>query len=377
LVEIAKVANRPIVVDAETFIGYGAIGGLVADPSRLGEDAANGTLRILGGESASQILILPNGNRMRPIFDWRQLQRWGVNESRLPPGSEIRFRELTEWERYHRQIIGIAGALLVQSALIVGLFYERRRRRLAEITSRQRLVELARINRRNMAGELTASIAHEIRQPLAGISANGSAALRWLRKATPDLGEAQESLERIVAAAHHASHAIEALRTMFKKHDQEKVPVNVNGLIEEVLAFVAGDLRRRGISVDTRLRTGLPEIMADHVQLQQVLLNLIANAVDVMASVTDRDRVLKVTSATQHPSSVLITIEDTGPGVGSKDIERSSNLFIRRNRMGRGWDCQFAVRLSRNTVDVCSRPQVARAGLQCRFHYRQAQQIEL
>ena len=147
---LTKVANRPIVVDAETFIGYGAIGGLVADPSRLGEDAANGTLRILAGESASQIPIFPNGNRMRPIFDWRQLQRWGVNESRLPPGSEIRFRELSAWERYRWQIVAIAGALSVQLALIGGLFYEHRRRRLAEITSRQRLTELARINRRNM-----------------------------------------------------------------------------------------------------------------------------------------------------------------------------------------------------------------------------------
>jgi signal transduction histidine kinase len=180
LVEIAKVANRPIVVDAETFIGYGAIGGLVADPSRLGEDAANVTLRILCGESASQIPILPNGNRMRPIFDWRQLQRWGVNESRLPPGSEIRFRELSAWKRYRWQIVAIAGALLAQLVLIVGLFYEHRRRRLAEITSRQRLTELARINRRNMAGELTASIAHEVKQPLAAITANGT--LTFLRE---------------------------------------------------------------------------------------------------------------------------------------------------------------------------------------------------
>ena len=123
---------------------------------------------------------------------------------------------------------------------------------------------------------------------------------------------------------------------MFKKGDQEKIPFNVNGLIEEVLAFVAGDLRRRGISVDTRLGTGLPEITANRVQLQQVLLNLIANAVDAMVSVTNRDRVLKVTSATQYPSSVLITIEDSGPGVESENIERIFEPFYTTKSGGTG-----------------------------------------
>jgi signal transduction histidine kinase len=198
------------------------------------------------------------------------------------------------------------------------------------------LAELARINRRNMAGQLTASIAHEVKQPLAAIAAYGGAALRWLRSATPDLGKAQESLEGVVGAAHHASNVIEAIRAMFKESDKEKVPFNVNGLIEEVLAFVAGDFRRRGISIDTRLRIGLPEITANRVQLQQVLLNLIANAVDAMTSVTDRDRVLKITSGTEYPSGVLIRIEDSGPGVEAKNIERIFEPFYTTKSDGTG-----------------------------------------
>jgi C4-dicarboxylate-specific signal transduction histidine kinase len=125
---------------------------------------------------------------------------------------------------------------------------------------------------------LTASIAHEVKQPLAAITANGSAALRWLKRATPDLDEATAAMERVVDAAHRAGDVIDTIRSMFKKSDQQKVPFNVNMLIEEVLAFVVGDLRRRGISVDTRLGTGLPEITANRVQLQQVLLNLSARA---------------------------------------------------------------------------------------------------
>ena len=321
LMEIAKVANRPIVVDAETFIGYGAIGGLVADPSRLGEDVANGTLRILGGESASQIPILPNGNRMRPIFDWRQLQRWGISESALPAGSELRFRESSAWEQYRWQIVIIAGVLLVQSLLIVGLLYEHRRRRHAETASRQRMSELAHMNRSSTAGELSASIAHEVKQPLAAITANGSAALRWLANATPDLGQVRAALEHILDAARHAGDVTDTIRALFKKSDGERFALNTNVVIEEILAVLRRDLQGRGVFVETRLRAGLSEIVANRVQLQQVILNLVVNAAEAMDFTTDRDRVLRVTSEQQDQSGIQITVEDSGPGMEPKNVE--------------------------------------------------------
>jgi ABC-type uncharacterized transport system substrate-binding protein len=167
---IAEAANRPIIVDAETEIGLGAIGGFLRTPDQMGRDAGRLAMRILNGEDPSDIPITV-GNPLKPIFDWRQLQRWGVGESRLPPGNEIRFRDPTAWERYRWQIVTIAGALLVQMSLIVGLFYERRRRRFAEVESRRRLSELAHMNRTATAGALSASIAHEIKQPLAAIAA--------------------------------------------------------------------------------------------------------------------------------------------------------------------------------------------------------------
>jgi C4-dicarboxylate-specific signal transduction histidine kinase len=217
----------------------------------------------------------------------------------------------------------------------VGLFYERRRRRFAEVESRQRLFELAHMNRAATAGALSASIAHEIKQPLAAIAANGSAALRWLRRATPDLDEAQESLERVVGAAHHAGDVINTIRSMFKRSDQKKDALEINVLIEEVLAVLHTDFLRRNIIVQSRLGTGLPTVAANRVQLQQVILNLCVNAADAMDGVTNRDRVLKVMSEQQSPG-VSITVEDSGVGVEPKDIERIFEPFYTTKSDGMG-----------------------------------------
>jgi signal transduction histidine kinase len=331
---IAEAANRPIIVDAETEIGLGPIGGFLRIPDQVGRDAGRLAMRILDGEDASDIPITA-GSPLKAIFDWRQLQRWGVGVSRLPPGNEIRFREPTAWERYRWQIVTIAAALLVQMSLIVGLFYERGRRRFAEVESRRRLSELAHMNRTATAGALSASIAHEIKQPLAAIAANGNAALRWLIRATPDLDEAQESMERVVGAAHRASDVIDTIRSMFKRSDQKKGALGINVLIEEVLAVLHNDFQRRKIIVQCRLGTGLPTVTANRVQLQQVILNLCANAADAMDSVTDRDRVLKIISERQS-SSVSITVVDSGVGVEPNNIERIFEPFYTTKSDGMG-----------------------------------------
>jgi signal transduction histidine kinase len=132
-------------------------------------------VRILGGEKAGDIKVPPIGWDT-PKFDWRQMQRWGISESRLPAGSGILFREPTAWEKYRWQIVVTAIALLFQTALIVGLLYEHRRRRTVEVEARQRMAQLAHLNRQTTAGELSASIAHELNQPLGAILSNAETA---------------------------------------------------------------------------------------------------------------------------------------------------------------------------------------------------------
>jgi signal transduction histidine kinase len=156
LAALADVANRPIVVQAETNVGTGAVGGIVASFRLIGREAAQLTLRVLAGEDPGAIPVT-TGNDMKPVFDWRQLQRWNVSEDRLPPGSEVRFREPTAWEQYRLQILTVCAVVLVQSALISWLLYEHRRRRRSEAASHElsgRLIHAQEEERSRLAREL-------------------------------------------------------------------------------------------------------------------------------------------------------------------------------------------------------------------------------
>ena len=159
---IAEKANRPIIVAAETFLEPGGVGGFVLVPGVIGADAATLALRILNGESPSNIPTKMT-DAIRPIFNWQQMRRWGVSESNLPPGSEVLFREPSLWENYKWQSISVAAVLLIQAALISILLHERKRRNNAEMEARHRMTELAHVNRQATAGELSSSIAHELK----------------------------------------------------------------------------------------------------------------------------------------------------------------------------------------------------------------------
>ncbi len=337
LVAIAEVANRPIIVDLESNVGFGSLGGLVAEPSSIGREAARLALRILDGESVANIPVTA-GNFVRPVFDWRQLQKWGIGETRVPTGSELRFRQASAWEQYHSEIVLIAVALLLQSGLIIGLFHEYRRRRRAEMAASRSMAELAQISRMATAGEMSASIAHEINQPLAAIVANGNAGLRWLTKATPDLGEASAALTRIVNAGHRASEVIGSIRAMFKKDEQAAHPLDINALIREILRLARGQIDAGQVSLHTHFIDRLPLITGNRVQLQQVLLNLIANAIEAMSSVRHRPRVLWISTETHNPPGVVVSVADSGTGIDPQSSERIFDAFFttKSNGMGMG-----------------------------------------
>jgi C4-dicarboxylate-specific signal transduction histidine kinase len=230
----------------------------------------------------------------------------------------------------------LAIALVVETAAIVVLVLRHRRTRQAELTARQQLTEIAQMNRLAAAGELSASMSHEIKQPLAAIAANASAALRWLARATPDMGEARAALERIIGEAHRASDVIGDIRAMFKPAGDPKAPVDVNAAIREVLALARADLESRSIAVETDLPEGLPAVVGSPAQLQQVLLNVVTNAVEAMDQVTEGARRLRITSRPHEPDGVLITVEDSGAGIDPRHAKQIFEPFYTTKQQGMG-----------------------------------------
>ncbi len=335
--EILTVANCPVLVRVETQLGFGALGGFVLLSQPMGQETGTLALRILKGEDASSIPIRP-GNFIRPVFDWRELRRWGISESRLAPQSVIRYRQPTAWEQYRWPIVLIAAVILLQTAMIIGLAYEHRRRRQAEASARSSMAQLAHMDRLAMAGELSGSIAHQISQPLAGMVAHANAGLRWLAGNAPNVEEARATFTAIAAAGRHAGEVIHHIRALFRKGAPENVLFNVKDLVRETLALADGELRRRKIVVETALVDGLPPLHGDRVQLQQVILNLIINAAEAMETITDRKRILRVVTDFADGSSVLVQVEDSGPGIDTADLERVFKPFhtTKTNGMGLG-----------------------------------------
>jgi signal transduction histidine kinase len=196
--------------------------------------------------------------------------------------------------------------------------------------------ELARVARVTTMGEMAASIAHEINQPLAAIVNNASASLRWLGQDPPNVKRARSVLERVVGDAGRASEVISSIRGMLEKGSQERVQLDVNDLVREVLTFVRADLKHHGITVRAELAEDAPRITGVRVQLQQVLLNLIANAVESMASVEHRARVLTVRSQKIGDKDIAVTVEDTGTGIDQSDLEHVFEPFFSTKPQGMG-----------------------------------------
>jgi C4-dicarboxylate-specific signal transduction histidine kinase len=196
--------------------------------------------------------------------------------------------------------------------------------------------ELARVSRLTTMGAMTASIAHEINQPLAAIAANANAGLRWLSRATPDLEEVHAALKRINNDAHRASEVIQGIRSIFKKAPQQGALIDINDVVLEVLALVHGELINYRVSAISNLVPSLPRVRADRVQLQQVILNLIMNAVEAMGTAADGARVLNVTSQLDEPNAVLVTVQDTGPGIDPNRMDRIFDAFFSTKSSGMG-----------------------------------------
>jgi signal transduction histidine kinase len=333
---VAEVANRPIIVNTETSIGRGAVGGFVLTPGSVGEEAARLASRILEGEDASKINVTTNIVNT-PVFDWRELKRWNINEGRLPPGSEVRFRPQSMWEQYHWQMVAIAAILLLQAVMIANLLVERHRRLAAESASRGHLLEVLHLNRIATAGVLSASFAHELNQPLATILSNTEAAELNLESATPDIGLVKAILADIRRDDQRAGEIIKHLQGLLrKKREPELEEFDVNDAVRDALNFLEPEAKRRRITLSAVHGPGAFYVRADPVHLQQVLLNLVANGIDAMVNEAPGKRTMVLQTELINGSEVAVSIADNGVGIPDGKLNDIFKPFFTTKPQGTG-----------------------------------------
>jgi signal transduction histidine kinase len=290
-------------------------------------------LRLLTGAATPVQLAEVSSNKL--IFDWRQMLRWGISQDSLPPGSEIQFREIPAWQRYSWHIAFVSAVVLIQAGLILILLHEHRRRRVAEVQARQRMAELAHINRFSTAGELTASIAHEINQPLGSILTNAETAQSILVSPHPDLEELKDIVDDILRDDRRASEVIRRIRSLLKKAPFEPKNIDLNELVRETVDFLSALAVGREVKLSSFISPVVLPIVGDRIQLQQVILNLVVNAIDAMADTSSDDRAISIRTSRVENFAEL-AISDRGPGIPEDKLKEVFEPFVTSKSKGMG-----------------------------------------
>ncbi|MCM3873908.1 MAG: PAS domain S-box protein, partial [Pyrinomonadaceae bacterium] len=223
-----------------------------------------------------------------------------------------------------------------EGTLVSGAVRDVTERTRAEEALRQAQANLAHVSRVTTIGELVASIAHEVNQPLGAIVTNGSACLRLLDRETPDLDRSREVIGRMINDGLRASEVIKRIRDLLHKSPPEKAPLNINETVREVIALVSNDVLRSEVELRTELAADLPRVAGDRIQLQQVILNLILNARDAMSDVLTHPRELLITSRKNERGGVIVTVQDSGKGLDANDVERIFDPFFTTKAEGMG-----------------------------------------
>ena len=343
LARLHAVSNAPIFSYDESFFGREIVGGpflRVLDTSR---QTAAVAVRILGGEKPSNIKI-PSIKFSTPKFDWREMQRWAISEKHLPAGSEVVFREPTVWERYRWQITSILLALLVQSAMISWLLFERLGRRRAETRSRKLSLEVFHLSRAAEAGALSASFAHDLGQPTLSIALNVQMAENLLSSDRPELGKIKEAVTEIGRANDHAAAIIKQSRTLLKRRSDPEIQqeTELNAVIADALSILSTEANHRQVVLLAESHKGPLVVRADPVHLLQVVLNLATNGMDAMADIPPDARRVVVRTTLLDQSAAWVAVIDSGPGIPYAKIGEIFETFYTTKEHGTGLGLSIA-----------------------------------
>jgi signal transduction histidine kinase len=328
------VSNAPMFGVLDPFFGQGIVGGPLTSMADLSRQAAIVAVRIMDGEAPSSVKVPPIGPGT-PKYDWRELQRWNISENQLPAGSEIYFRVPGAWQQYGLQISAVLAALLLQAAVISWLVVEHRRRNSAEAEASDRRREVIRLNRIATANVLSSSIAHELNQPLGAILSNTEAAQMLLKAIPPDLAQIDEILSDIVRDEQRAGEIILGLKKLhYPRNEADLEAVDLNETVPELIKFVTPEIAKRNITLRTILAPESLPVRADPIRMQQVVMNLVMNAIDAMA---DAPRPRNLTIRTdRNAKSAELRISDSGTGIREENLEHIFDAFVTTKPQGTG-----------------------------------------
>jgi signal transduction histidine kinase len=329
---LAGASAAPVWSLYETQIGKGVVGGSVEDLSKTGAEIG----KLLRTAVAGAPLPGPVKVTAGPAVDWRVMQRHGLDLDRLPQGSRILFYEPSLWERYRALLLTVAAVVAAQTATIVGLIFQRRRYFRTQAFLDLERSQLIHVSRNLRLGQLSASLAHEINQPLAAIQANAEAGTRLAVRSPPDIAEIGAIFQDINADVRRAGSTIAGLRRLMVKGEVAMERTDLNEVIRATLPLVQNELDANGSKVRLALSPEPVEVNGNAAQLQQIVLNLVLNASEAMTGPSEGARVLTVASAALPAGGATVTVEDVGPGVAPDKREEAFRPFVSTKASGLG-----------------------------------------
>jgi signal transduction histidine kinase len=373
LQRLHAVANAPINSMFEHHMGLGIVGGRLYDIARPGREAADVAIRILHGEPPDS--LSPRiFERLPPRYDSRELERWKINPNLLASDSTILFRTPTIWERYRTWIISGISIFLLQALLISGLLANLFKRRKAErslarageeaLHHREQINLLGRVS---LLGEMTASLAHELGQPLSAIITNANAGMRYIESDKADPALLCQILGDMGADAHRAHGIIQNVRNTIKKGDSNRCRIDLNELIKNVAHVVRPDAVGSSCEVETSLAEDLPLIEGDPVQIQQVLVNLVGNALQAMRQTPPSRRKVEIRTATNGNGAVHVSVRDHGTGFSAEVRGQLFERFFTTKEKGLGMGLAIVRSIVESHGGEIEAENVADGG--ARFHF--------
>jgi signal transduction histidine kinase len=336
---VAAASSAPVYTPVETLMGTGVVGGRVLSYEQIGRQAGEILGRLFNGQPGWQ--RMPKAPASVLQVDWRQIKRWGIDPEQIPADAVVSYRPPTLWQAYRNAVLGAVTIIVLLSVLVASLLLERLRRRRAEITMQRQHTALAHASRLAVAGELTAAIAHEINQPLGAVQTNADTAEVILQAG----GDRREDLLRLVGRIRNdnlrASQVIKRLRALLARQEARRQPLELNAVLTDVEAFLRPELQRRDMSLALRPAKTPARILGDETQIQQVLINLILNAMDALAEAPlDRRSILVQVECTTATHS--LSVKDQGRGFADGDLSKLFDSFFSTKRTGMGLGLSIA-----------------------------------